>query len=350
MSDRPFLWGEVIGIFATAGLFAWAFWAAWRRKRRRKGAAGPSIDEPYRAYDSSHDLEVSGRDVPEALRRYSPDRLNGWAMRDPEQWTQKVSAALEFERSIDPLGHLGEALRSAFNGRREGSDWAIALLIDQSGSMRDDPMLTVAGTMRWLSQRLAENNVTCAVYGFSTVGWKGGNVRRQWLTAGQPERPGRLCALLHVTYQPLGGKLGDEDWEAMLHPDILRENVDGEAIEWALGRLRERPEANRLLVVVSDGAPVDDATLTYNDPSYLERHLLSVIERAEASDDIILAAEGIGFAVDRYYRQSRYAKDLAQVPEAIVNLITHVVTSTEKSCPPISPPIARPSSPTSNAR
>ena len=111
----------------------------------------------------------------------------------------------------------------------------------------------------------------------------------------------------------------------MLHPDILRENVDGEAVLWARAMLRERPERHKLLVVLSDGASVDDSTLTYNGPSYLERNLLSVIRDIESADDVMLGAVGINHCVDRYYSRSRSAENLEDLPESLSSLIAHTV-------------------------
>jgi cobaltochelatase CobT len=127
-----------------------------------------------------------------------------------------------------------------------------------------------------------------------------------------------LCALLHIEYQTFEETLSEQDWEVMTHPDLLRENVDGEALEWAVSLITDRPEPHKLIVMLSDGAPVDDATLTHNGPSLLERHLLSVIE---AEGKIMLAGLGIGFAVDRYYSRSRSTADLTEMPHALIGLI-----------------------------
>lgn len=163
-----------------------------------------------------------------------------------------------------------------------------------------------------------------AVLGFSTVGWKGGRARQDWLWQEQPRRPGRLCALLHIEYQTFGEMLSEQDWEVMTHPDLLRENVDGEALEWAVSLIADRPEPHKLIVMLSDGAPVDDATLTHNGPSLLDRHLMSVIDCVEAEGKIMLAGLGIGFAVDRYYPRSRSTADLTEMPHALIGLIGDV--------------------------
>jgi cobaltochelatase CobT len=165
------------------------------------------------------------------------------------------------------------------------------------------------------------HGVPLAVAGFTTVGWRGGPARRQWQAAGQPKRPGRLCALLHIQYRNFDGPLSEEDIRAMAHPGVLRENVDGEAIEWAVGELMSRPERNKVLVVLSDGAPVDDSTIMENGSNFLVRHILRVIADTEKASLVRLGAVGIEYRVDGYYSSSKDATDLSTLPIALASQI-----------------------------
>lgn len=261
------------------------------RRRRRAVPVRPVEDgdpaTPYRVFTREFDLVLPVRAVPDALASDPLLRANGWLSRDPGVWRGEVEAARVLADHIDPDGEQAGRVRAAF--ARTPERWAIALLIDQSGSMRGEPMHYAAATARWFSDLMVELHVPCAVLGFSTVGWRGGRARERWLWSGSPRRPGRLAALLHVIYQPFGSVMTDEDWTVMLHPDLLCENIDGEAIEWAVSLLADRPEPRRLLVVMSDGAPVDDATLMHNGPSYLWRHLKQIIAEADAKPGLMLA-------------------------------------------------------------
>ena len=159
--------------------------------------------------------------------------------------------------------------------------------------------------------------------GFTTVGWQGGRSRRRWLRSGRPWDPGRLCDLLHIVYQSSGaqsrGSAGGY-WKPILRPDLLKENVDGEALEWAASRLRANSRKRKLLLVISDGAPVDDATLSANDLNILDRHLKQVARDLEASPDIDLAAIGIGieFDLSRFYSNFSTVKTVEDLGGAVV--------------------------------
>ena len=190
-------------------------------------------------------------------------------------------------------------------------DTAICILFDQSGSMRGQKMLYAAASADIVQELLSTLGIKVELLGFTTCSWRGGQSRRIWNDDGRPPNPGRLNDLLHVIYRDatdnrqssMGAAL-----QPMLRPDLPKENIDGEAIEWASGRLRERPEARKILLVVSDGAPVDDATLLANGTHYLHDHLLQVIGELEAAGDIELLAIGLGFAAERYYRVSAHCK------------------------------------------
>ncbi|MGY4397748.1 cobaltochelatase CobT [Sphingomonas sp. UYAg733] len=322
-APTPFGVGDILSLALVIGFVGYLIWAFRRRRRTASGcvADGPP-GEPYRVFTFDHDLTLPARDVPAALTEDGMDRAKGWAMRDPAIWQGNIEAARHIVAGI-PADRT-TAIRDAFAGA-EPKDWAICLLVDHSGSMKSQPILYAAATSRWVADLFGRLGVNLAILGFSTVGWKGGRARQDWLRGGQPKRPGRLCSLLHIGYQRFGEPLAEEDWSTMLHPDVLRENVDGEAIQWAAGLLRERPEQHKLLIILSDGAPVDDSTLCDNGAQYLWRHIKTVIGDLEQADDIILAGVGINYRVDEFYHRSRSVEDPADMPEALSTLIADIV-------------------------
>ncbi|MCF6328263.1 MAG: cobaltochelatase subunit CobT, partial [Henriciella sp.] len=185
-------------------------------------------------------------------------------------------------------------------------DTVVTLLIDNSGSMRGRPIMVAATCADILARTLERCGVKTEILGFTTKAWKGGQSREQWLAAGKPEMPGRLNDLRHIIY-----KDADMPWRRakgnlglMMREGLLKENIDGEALLWAHQRLLARHEQRRILMVISDGAPVDDSTLSVNSGSYLERHLRRVIEDIETRSPIELIAVGIGHDVTRYYKRA----------------------------------------------
>ena len=185
-------------------------------------------------------------------------------------------------------------------------DTVVTLLIDNSGSMRGRPISVAAMSADILARTLERCGVKVEILGFTTRDWKGGQSRKKWLDGGKPQTPGRLNDLRHIVY-----KSADWPWRRarknlglMLREGLLKENIDGEALMWAHNRLLGRPEQRRILMVISDGAPVDDATLSANPGNYLEKHLRDVIEFIETKSDVELTAIGIGHDVTRYYRRA----------------------------------------------
>ena len=159
------------------------------------------------------------------------------------------------------------------------------------------------------------------VAGFTTLGWRGGEPRRLWIAQGRPGRPGRLCALLHLVYRDFHAPLTVDQWSVMLDPTVLRENIDGEAIGWAASLLRARTEPRRLLIVLADGAPVDNSTLMENGPRFLDREILRVMGEIDAAGDVTLGAVGMGHSMERYFARWRAAIDPAGLPEALAALV-----------------------------
>jgi cobaltochelatase CobT len=197
----------------------------------------------------------------------------------------------------------------------EFRDTVVTLLIDNSGSMRGRPITVAAMSADILARTLERCGVKVEVLGFTTRMWKGGQSRERWISVGKPTNPGRLNDLRHIVY-----KSADAPWRRarkglglMLREGILKENIDGEALLWAHNRLIARPEQRRILMVISDGAPVDDSTLSVNPGNYLERHLRDVIDWIETRSPVELIAIGIGHDVTRYYRRAVTLVDAEQL-------------------------------------
>jgi len=197
----------------------------------------------------------------------------------------------------------------------EFRDTVVSLLIDNSGSMRGRPITVAAMSGDILARTLERCGVKVEILGFTTRAWKGGQSRERWIAAGKPQNPGRLNDLRHIVY-----KSADAPWRRarrnlglMLREGILKENIDGEALSWAHNRLLERTEQRRILMVISDGAPVDDSTLSVNPGNYLEKHLREVIHDIERLGEVELTAIGIGHDVTRYYRRAVTIVDAEQL-------------------------------------
>jgi cobaltochelatase CobT len=199
-------------------------------------------------------------------------------------------------------------------------DTVVTLLIDNSGSMRGRPISIAAISADILARTLERCGVKTEILGFTTRAWKGGQSRETWLAAGRPPQPGRLNDIRHIVY-----KKADEPWRRartslglMMREGLLKENIDGEALLWAHARLLARPEDRRVLMVISDGAPVDDSTLSVNSGSYLERHLRQVIGWIETKSPVELVAIGIGHDVTRYYARAVTIMDAEQLGGTII--------------------------------
>ena len=202
----------------------------------------------------------------------------------------------------------------------EFRDTVVTLLIDNSGSMRGRPISIAAISADILARTLERCGVKTEILGFTTRAWKGGQSRETWLAAGRPPQPGRLNDVRHIVY-----KMADEPWRRarnslglMMREGLLKENIDGEALLWAHARLMARPEDRRILMVISDGAPVDDSTLSVNSGSYLERHLRQVIGWIEKKSPVQLVAIGIGHDVTRYYSRAVTIMDAEQLGGTII--------------------------------
>ena len=230
---------------------------------------------------------------------------------------------------IDPTAPL------SFKRERdtEFRDTVVTLLLDNSGSMRGRPITVAATCADILARTLERCGVKVEILGFTTRAWKGGQAREAWAKAGKPSNPGRLNDLRHIIY-----KSADAPWRRsrrnlglMMREGLLKENIDGEALEWAHERLLARPEQRRILMMISDGAPVDDSTLSVNPGNYLERHSRHVIEEIETRSSVELLAIGIGHDVTRYYARAVTIVDAEELAGAMTDQLADLFDEAPKT-------------------
>ena len=230
---------------------------------------------------------------------------------------------------INPLQSLSykEEIQSEFK------DTIVTLLIDNSGSMRGRPITVAALSADILARTLERCGVKVEILGFTTRSWKGGNARDEWIKNGRPSNPGRLNEIRHIVYKSASNpwRRSKTNLGLMLREGILKENIDGEAIVWASDRLNKRIEKRKILMVISDGAPVDDSTLSTNSGSYLDKHLRQVIKKTEANSNIELLAIGIGHDVTRYYKQALTIIEVDQLGSAITNQLAILFDKNKKN-------------------
>ncbi len=296
--------------------------------RRLHHNAGPDAqDRPYRAYTRDYDQIIEAEelcDTEELQRlRFQLDQqlahLQGVVSRLANRLQRRLMAkqvrawAFDLEEGLLDSGRLARIVANpvhslSFKQEQDTDfrDTVVTLLLDNSGSMRGRPITVAAMSADILARTLERCGVKVEILGFTTRAWKGGRAREAWLEAARPAHPGRLNDLRHIVY-----KAADTPWRRarrnlglMLREGILKENIDGEALLWAHQRLIARPEQRRVLMVISDGAPVDDSTLSVNPGNYLEKHLRDVIDWIEARSPVELIAIGIGHDVTRYYRRA----------------------------------------------
>jgi cobaltochelatase CobT len=255
---------------------------------------------------------------------------------------QMRSWAFDLEEGLLDSGRLSRVVADpleplAFKQESESAfvDTVVTLLIDNSGSMRGKPILMAAACAELLGRTLERCGVKSEILGFTTASWRGGQARETWAADRRPENPGRLNDLRQIIY-----KSADVPWRRarrnlgyMLKPELLKENIDGEALRWAHERLLARPEHRRILMVISDGAPVDESSLTANDERYLDRHLRLVIEGIERRSPVRLMAIGIGHDVTGYYRRAFTVSEPEDLGETMVGQLTALLDVTRAESP-----------------
>ena len=310
-------------------------------KTSRPDVKDPGHPEPpYKVFTTAHDEVVGAADLCEPeeldrLRAYLDQQLaslssvvSRLANRLQRRLMAKQNRAWTFDLEegildtsrltrvvVDPTAPLSFKEEKDMDFR----DTVVTLLLDNSGSMRGRPIMVAAVCADILARTLERCAVKVEILGFTTRAWKGGLSRDDWIKEGKPGQPGRLNDLRHIVY-----KSADEPWRRarknlglMMREGLLKENIDGEALVWAHQRLMARPEQRHILMVISDGAPVDDSTLSVNSGHYLERHLRTVIGEIEEHSPVELLAIGIGHDVTRYYRRAVTIVDVEQLGGAM---------------------------------
>jgi cobaltochelatase CobT len=316
-------------------------------QRPRHFGANEPRGPDYRAFTAKFDETVAAEDLCEAeeldrLRGYLDKQLShlqGVVARLANRLQRRLMAqqnrAWEFDLEegvldparlarviIDPLHPLSFKREKDTKFR----DTVVTLLLDNSGSMRGRPITVAATCADILARTLERCGVKVEILGFTTRAWKGGQSREAWLASGKPPNPGRLNDLRHIIY-----KSADAPWRRarknlglMMREGLLKENIDGEALDWAHKRLLARTEQRRILMMISDGAPVDDSTLSVNPGNYLERHLRWVIEEIETRSPVELIAIGIGHDVTRYYRRAVTIVDAEELGGAMTDKLAEL--------------------------
>jgi cobaltochelatase CobT len=299
-----------------------------------------AADPLYNAYTTEFDEEIRAEDLAEPaelerLRAYLDQQLEplkGAVSRLANKLQRRLQAQqnrswlFDLEEGTLDAGRLARVVANpttplSFKQEKdtEFRDTCVTLLLDNSGSMRGRPISIAAICADVLARTLERCSVKVEILGFTTRAWKGGQSREKWLAAGRPAGPGRLNDLRHIIY-----KSADAPWRRvrpnlglMMKEGLLKENIDGEALEWAHRRLMNRPEARKVLMVISDGAPVDDSTLSVNPANFLEKHLRDVIAMVERRRAVELIAIGIGHDVTRYYQRAVTITDAEQLAGAM---------------------------------
>ena len=297
-------------------------------------------DPDYKVYAQNFDEEIKAEDLAEPvelerLRAYLDqqlDPLKGAVARLANKLQRRLQAQqnrswlFDLDEGILDAGRLARVVSTpttplSFKMEKdtEFRDTVVTLLLDNSGSMRGRPISIAAICADVLARTLERCNVKVEILGFTTRAWKGGQSREHWLNEGRPQQPGRLNDLRHIIY-----KGADAPWRRvrsnlglMMKEGLLKENIDGEALEWAHRRMANRPEARKILMVISDGAPVDDSTLSVNAANYLEKHLRDVIAMVERRKAVELLAIGIGHDVTCYYERAVTITDVEQLAGAM---------------------------------
>ncbi|MTH98094.1 cobaltochelatase subunit CobT [Roseibium sp. RKSG952] len=311
-----------------------------QRREQPKTNAPPAPD--YRVFNMQFDETIHAEDLCDSaeldrLRGFLDKQLThlqGAVARLANRLQRKLMAQqarawdFDLEEGLLDTARLTRAVTDpmaplAFKQERDTNfrDTVVTLLLDNSGSMRGRPITVAATCADILARTLERCGVKVEILGFTTKAWKGGQSRESWIGAGKPPSPGRLNDLRHIIY-----KSADAPWRRarrnlglMMREGLLKENIDGEALLWAHDRLMGRPEQRRILMMISDGAPVDDCTLSVNPGNYLERHLRYVIEEIETRSPVELIAIGIGHDVTRYYRRAVTIVDAEELAGAMTN-------------------------------
>ena len=278
----------------------------------------PSGDQ-YRPFTIEFDRQVGVRDLDAVLGRLSPGEARGLA-----EATNALRIAMESWRASATIHALEASARLRAAQKSDFSDTFVSLLVDHSGSMKGQRIMLAAASCEIAQDMLFHLGCGFEVLGFTTVSWHGGESRKLWKRKGKPNSPGRLCDLLHVVHRDENRTIYPSDTTSlsgMLRPGLLKENVDGEALLWAAGRQRRRSHSKKIIIVLSDGAPVDDSTLMENGVAYLETHLRQTIRNIIEAQDIRLHAIGLGYDVSRYYPNAKTIQDPSDLSSVLIDTL-----------------------------
>ena len=324
-------WQQWFGLTMVAGFLAWAVWISRLDDCRMRRAADHESPEPS-LVDWSEERSVI--DAPEPFG-YSVFTRNFDEEIEAASLLPANRLQINAERLADvivqhSLAASADRLAEQIQPLLASSPVAVTLLLDNSGSLRGEPALVMAAIACVFEAALDRLGASFEVLGFTTVSWHGGKARARWLQQGSPAMPGRLCELRHIVYKSFTDSLSSRatSLAVLLDTDWPKENIDGEALVWAYRRLLARPESRRILLVISDGAPVDDSTLLANTPWYLVRHLAHVIEDIEQRAVVDLGAIGIalpgssGYEVGDYYSRSVTVREWADLSPDRINDLT----------------------------
>ena len=282
----------------------------------------------YRVYTTKFDRVVNADDLNSVL---GPMTFKDQASL-AEAWNELQSGLLPWKTKLHiASSELADRMRSQLP-REEREDVVVSLLFDQSGSMRGQKMLFSAASADVAQEFLVSLGIGCEVLGFTTSAWRGGQSRRRWKWRFSPRSPGRLNDLLHVVYRDVSdnrASTGGWTYRQMLRADFPKENIDGEAIEWAASRLLNIPKKRKILIVLSDGAPVDDSTLHENGPHYLGDHLQNVVGDLLREGEIEIAAFGIGFACHVFYPTTHSVENPSDLGIELLRYLTRVLLKSE---------------------
>jgi len=310
-----------------------------------------NIPDPYHVFTTAHDEVIKAEDLCETdelerLRTYLDGHMSGLSsviarlanrLQRRLQAQQQRSWTFDLEEGVLDTARLTRVITDPTGGltfkeeaETDFRDTVVSIVIDNSGSMRGRPIMVAAVCADILARTLERCGVKAEILGFTTRAWKGGKSFQDWMAAGKPKRPGRLNDVRHIVY-----KSADMPWRRakrnlglMMREGLLKENIDGEALEWAYQRLQRRPEQRRIMMVISDGAPVDDATQSQNTSGLLESHLREVIDKIENRSDVQLVAIGIGHDVTRWYARAVTINDVEQLGGAMTEKLAELFDET----------------------
>lgn len=273
-------------------------------------------DASYRIYTTEFDETIDGAEF---------GRLSNGGIASPAIVINPYLASVA-KTLRDNCSRLSSRLTLSLT-LEQRANTVVAFLFDHSGSLRGAAGLLLAELAEALADALTDAGIATEILGFTTVRWKGGKSREKWLRDGRPERPGRLNDLLHIVHLDgsNGPRPGPHKFRAMRFESLFKENIDGEALDWACSRMRSNSRTRKIIIAVSDGAPVDDATIACNWSTILSEHLIEVSARIASLPDITLGGIGIGYGIERFYMHSAAIKRIEALADVAPNFVERLI-------------------------